>query len=149
MNARTIRDPWNPSRSAIARIKDPMQPPAHCDCCGGSVRIAHHREIYGGRSFGEWPWVYACDCGARVGMHPGTNIPLGTMADAKTRDARKACKPAFEAIWRHGHMTREEAYEWLAIQLRIHVSKCHFGMFSAAQCERARMACVAYLETLS
>ncbi len=41
----------------------------------------------------DWPWVYICEgCGSYVGMHPFTDIPLGTLADAATREARKECK---------------------------------------------------------
>lgn len=141
MGNRPIRDPWNPSRWAVARVKDALDPPAKCDCCGGKVRIAHHREIYGGRSFGEWPWVYLCDCGARVGMHPGTNLPLGTMADAATRAARKNAKPSFDSIWRNNRLSRSQAYAWLALQLSLPLSRCHFGMFTIQQCEKARNIC--------
>ena len=142
-------DPWNPSRNAMDRVKDPLPAPAKCDSCGGSVRIAHHREIYGGRSFGDWPWMYVCDCGARVGMHPGTNIPLGTMADEATRHSRKVAKPIFEKVWKDGYMSRTDAYRWLAEQMGIPTSKCHFGMFSSSRCHQARKICTSYLRTQS
>lgn len=142
-----IRDPWNPYPLAVARVKDALPPPAKCDCCGGKVRIAHHREIYGGRTFSDWPWVYLCDCGARVGMHPQTNLPLGTMADAATRGARQNAKPAFDSIWRSEKMSRTEAYAWLAVMMSLPLSRCHFGMFTIKQCEKARRICQAFTES--
>lgn len=141
-----IKTPLNPSRGATARVKEPLPAPAICHYCGLSVRIAGHSEIYG-RNYGDWPWLYVCNgCGAYVGMHPFTDIPLGTLADAATRRARKNCKPAFDALWRNGEMTRSAAYEWLAAQLGIEKEACHFGWFDIETCERARNICLA-LET--
>lgn len=137
------RSPWNPSTTAAERVKDALPPPAHCDECKGKhVAIKHHADIYGGRTFSTWPWVYACeDCGARVGMHPGTNIPLGYMAGEETRKARMEAKELFEPMHEDGHMTRGQAYQWLAIELRVHISKCHFGMFDLRLANRAKAAC--------
>jgi hypothetical protein len=73
-------------------------------------------------------------------MHPFTNIPLGTLADGPTRQARKRCKEPFESLHRSGRMTRSEAYSKLAKKLGIPVEQCHFGWFDAAQCKRAAEA---------
>jgi hypothetical protein len=136
------KTPWNPSRKAIARVPEPHLPaPSECPYCEHHVSIKHHDDIYG-RSYGDWSWMYVCDmCGARVGMHPFTAIPLGTLADQKLREARKTCKLPFEQLWRGGQMTRAEAYSWLADQLGISVEQCHFGLFDIETCERAREAC--------
>lgn len=135
------KTPWNPSRRATARVKAPLPAPEQCRLCGGNVRIGEHAEVYGGRSFGDWPWVYLCDdCGAYVGLHPFTSIPLGTLADARIRAARKACKPAFEKLHRSGGMTRKQAYAALAERLGIPVDECHFGWFDLDMCEQARRA---------
>jgi len=135
------KSPWNPSRKATARVKDPLPTPCQCHYCLDVVEIRHHDDIYG-RAYGEWPWAYVCvNCGAYVGMHPFTAIPLGTLADKATRDARKTCKPAFERLWKSGKMNRSEAYQWLAKKLGITVDKCHWGMFDAATCIRARDLC--------
>ncbi|ELY5939596.1 hypothetical protein SNN83_002694 [Cronobacter malonaticus] len=139
-----IKTPWNPSRKATARVKNPLPAPVVCRFCGENVRVATHVEVYG-RDYSDWPYVYLCDgCGAYVGMHPFTAIPLGSLADKKTRDARKQCKPSFEALWRNGGMTRSEAYGWLARQLGIPVSECHFGWFDTEMCQRAKQICVSY-----
>lgn len=138
----TTKTPWNPSCRATARVRNPMQAPEQCRFCSGDVRIAKHEEIYG-KNYSEWPWVYLCEnCGAYVGMHPFTSIPLGTLADKQTRDARKNCKPAFESLWRTGEMSRTAAYQWLADQLGIPVGECHFGWFDIDTCERAKNICL-------
>lgn len=136
-----IKTPWNPSKKATARVKNPLPAPVVCRFCGGGVAIKTHQEVYG-RAYGDWPYMYHCGgCGAYVGLHPFTAIPLGTLADRATREARKRCKPAFEALWQKGNMSRNQAYEWLAQRLGIPVDECHFGWFDVEQCLRAQKIC--------
>lgn len=128
--------PTNPSRSATVRVKNPLPVPSKCCLCGGKVECVSNGEIYG-RPYGAWPWVYrCCNCGAYVGLHPFTALPLGTLADARTRDARKRAKALFQPIWEGGSMTRTEAYAWLAAHLDIPFAACHFGWFDADMCNR-------------
>lgn len=140
------KTPWNPSKKATKRVKNPLPTPEQCNCCGRmSVFIKNNAEIYRGHKYGKWPWVYVCDsdgqgCGAYVGMHPFTNIPLGTLADAKTRAARKECKAPFEALHQTGKISRAEAYKKLAEKLGIKTEDCHFGWFDAMMCEKAAQA---------
>lgn len=137
-----VKTPANPSRKAMVRVKNPLPVPTKCHFCNSSVRVATHQEVYG-RNYGDWPYMYLCgNCGACVGMHPFTNIPLGTLADRATREARKNCKKPFEAIWRSGQMSRTEAYEWLAGEMNIPVNECHFGWFDIHQCEMAKNICL-------
>ncbi len=138
------KTPWGPSKRAIKRVKNPLPKPEQCNCCGREgVVIKSNAEIYG-RAYGEWPWVYICEgCGSYVGMHPFTDIPLGTLADladAATREARKECKAPFEALHRTGKMTRSDAYQKLADKLGIPKEECHFGWFDAAMCKKAAAA---------
>lgn len=141
------KTPWNPSRRALARVKDPLPAPTECRFCQGEVCITPHSAIYHGRSYGDWPWVYNCDdCGARVGMHPFTNIPLGTLANEALRKSRDTCKKPFEELWRSGGMGRNDAYRWLAGELGKSIAQCHFGLFEADDCERARQLCQARLD---
>lgn len=131
--------PWNPSRRAIKRVANPLPVPTICPHCGSAVKIVNHEEIYNGQSYGEWPWAYKCDgnfCDAYVGMHPFTNIPLGTLATHAMRDARKRAKAVFQPLWQSGEMTRSEAYAWLAVQLGIAVAATHIGWFDVPMCNR-------------
>jgi hypothetical protein len=123
-------------------VRDPHPVPTTCRYCSGQVSIVNHVDIYGGRTFGEWPWMYVCDvCGARVGMHPFTNIPTGTLADEALREARKVCKPSFERLWQEGGWQRDVAYAWLADKLGMTTSECHWGLFEIDTCRRARDLC--------
>lgn len=127
--------PLHPSIRATVRVKNPLPTPTECPHCAAPVSLVSNETIYG-RAYGEWPWVYACSgCGAYVGLHPFTAIPLGTLATAEIRDARKRAKAAFNPIWQQGRMSRTDAYAWLAGALGIaDVKACHIGWFDVDQC---------------
>jgi hypothetical protein len=96
---REPKTPWNPSRTATARVKDPLPAPTQCPKCASPVELVSNAVIYG-REYGEWPWVFKCTaCDCRVGLHPFTAIPLGYLADGATRDARKGVKVHFNGLW--------------------------------------------------
>lgn len=136
-----MKTPLNPSKKATKRVKNPLSIPKECNCCGKeSVVLKSNTYIYG-KPFGNWPWVYICEgCGSYVGIHPFTNIPLGTLADTATREARKVCKAPFEALHNTGKMNRNDAYSALADKLSIPLRECHFGWFDADMCKRAAKA---------
>lgn len=153
MPTTTEKTPWRPSKTASARVPDPLPAPTTCRYCGGDVTILHHEQLYG-RAHGDWLWVYHCSaCVAYVGMHPFTSIPLGTLADHETRDARKATKSLFIPLYKPGPRKRFEnrgaAYAWLAETMRIPAAECHFGLFDVAECLRARAALEQYPEKLT
>lgn len=115
-----------------------MEPIEVCNLCGGKVLYLSHSVVYG-KEYSDWPYIYiCCECDAYVGVHSGTNIPLGTLADQATRQARKTAHDAFDLLWKGGisNMGRDEAYKWLAKQLEIGEDECHIGMFSVEQCSR-------------
>ena len=140
--------PQNPNPARVAKVTDALPVPTVCPHCASPVRIGTHEEVYSGRSFGSWPFVYLCEgeeCGAYVGLHPFTNLPLGTLATEVVRAARKSAKAPFEKLWKTGKapMGRNEAYAWLADQMGIAVSVCHFAHFDAEQCDKAKKLCKA------
>ena len=131
--------------------------PTHCDECASPDVVF--------TTFKEWPdtaqsaigktWgnnrMYGCtSCGARVGVHRGTDNPLGYMADRATREARRGCKPVFiEATQVVFRGDRDKAYAWLAKVMRLPASKAHWGIFNVAQCHEARehTLCLLFDET--
>lgn len=126
------------SRRALKRVKDRLDPPTKCDCCGGKVELVNNSEIYNGRSYGDWPYAYRCaDCGAYVGLHPQTDLPLGTLADYATRAARKQKKLFIPLIQSRFGGDREAAYQWLADGMGIEKRLCHWGIFTVEQCNQA------------
>ena len=136
-----IKTPWNPSKKATAKVKDRVDVPCECRYCQHEISIEKNSVVYNGREFGEWPWIYYCaGCKSYVGMHPYTNIPLGTIADAKTRDARKTVKAQFYAFMENTGAKRTEAYRLLAGMMEIDPSSCHFGWFDVRECNAAKQA---------
>lgn len=140
----TDKTPWNPSKKATERVKYKIEAPSACPFCDSNVEIKHHSDVYG-KTFGDWPWLYKCtnaQCNSYVGMHPFTNIPLGTLADSLTRDARKKSKTLFQSLWMGKKtISRNEAYEWLASELGIPKSECHFGWFDVERCKQVSEIC--------
>ncbi|PWY49234.1 hypothetical protein DK459_11975 [Achromobacter sp. RW408] len=130
------------SRRALARVRDRIEPPKACHCCGGQVRLISNAEIYG-REYGPWPFAYLCSqCGAYVGLHPDTDLPLGIMATKATIQARKVAKADFLALVGERYAGKQSAaYAWLARALAISPSICHFGMFNEQQAGRAGEVC--------
>ncbi|WP_429498909.1 zinc-finger-containing protein [Robbsia andropogonis] len=131
--------PSNPCPKAVARVKDPLPVPTQCPNCGSRVELVENRAIYG-QSHGRWPYAHLCmnrACDSYVGIHPRTDIPLGTLANKATRAARKRAKGEFMVLWESGEMTQDEAYAWLADALGITpVGHCHIAWFDVATCER-------------
>lgn len=120
--------------------------PEHCRYCGGHVALVDNKEIYG-RSYGKDPHAYLCrKCGSFVGVHPGTTVPLGTLADYETRRHRKAAHAVFDLLWKSGGMKRGEAYKWLAEKLGLDTWRCHIAWFDAPLCKQVVKHCTAYLQ---
>ncbi len=140
--------PENPNPVAVANVVNPLPVPTTCRYCNNAVELIHTSKIYR-RTLGDWPWAYACvHCRAYVGLHPGTTIPLGTLADWQLRLARNNAKERFNKLWegRQPHMSRGAAYRWLAAELGIPVTECHFGWFEEDMCLLAQAFCNLYLE---
>lgn len=89
--------------------------------------------------------MFRCSCGAYVGCHPGTDVPLGYPAGPDTRRLRSRVHALFDPLWqakmqrdgvRKGK-AREAGYEWLAAQLGLQREDCHVSHMDAATCRRA------------
>ncbi len=121
--------------------------PTVCCNCGSNVRFVNNSEIYG-KEYGEWPWAYLCtgvDCKSYIGCHKGTEEVLGTLANASIRKWRKEAHSAFDHIWKDRHMSRTDAYQWLADKLDIERWRCHIGWFDESYCKQVVKVSVAYL----
>ena len=123
------------------KVKHKVPPITECNFCGGEVKYVNNREIYG-RSFGDWPYAYRCTCcDAYVGVHPNTTIPLGTLADHPTRNARKVHKQHFINMTKKLNWSRSQAYRWLSEQLELAPQLTHWGMFDFDTCVKAGAVC--------
>lgn len=98
--------------------------------------------------------IYRCDpCDAQVGVHKHNNQPLGTLANAELRAARKKAHSYFDPLWRckmqRNSLTvsqaRKPAYEWLAVQMGLSFDECHIGEFDIEQCNQVMRICKPYI----
>ncbi len=105
-------------------------------------------EVYPHRADLKAKVLYLCrPCRAWVGCHPGTDKPLGRLANATLRVLKMSAHAAFDPLWREGRMTRQAAYAWLDKQLQPDRGKCHIGMFDEIQCQAVVDAVAALLAT--
>lgn len=114
-----------------------MEKPTICRYCGSKVVFTSNAEIYG-REYGTGKCYLCRNCRAFVGVHPGTDKPLGTLADEELRSWRKAAHFWFDQIWKKPLRltTRYKAYGWLAERLELPREKTHIGMFEKEECEK-------------
>ena len=84
--------------------------------------------------------LYVCKnypaCDAYVRVHPGTTIPMGTLANKKVRSLRCEAHKHFNKIYLKGIMTREEAYEWLSHMLGLPIADTHIGQMGEYYCQK-------------
>ena len=121
-----------------------MKIPEVCEYCGGKVIFTDSAALYG-KSYGM---VYLCtNCNASVGVHRGTNKPLGTLANTVLKLKRKEAHRTFDAIWTEAvcrktkEISRTEAYAWLAGQMGLPVHRTHIAYFNVEQCDRVIRLC--------
>lgn len=112
----------------------------NCDICGQPAEYVDNKEVYGGRSYGRWPFIWLCrSCDAYVGTHPGSDNPLGTLANPFTRQARKEAHDIFDRLWAKGDKSvfdsRGAAYRWMRQIMGLSKEDAHIGRMTAGQCK--------------
>ena len=111
-----------------------------CDYCDTPAEFVDSAVIYG-RGYGM---VYLCPrCGAYVGVHKGSDRPLGRLANAELREWKKAAHAAFDPLWKNGPFQgkRKAAYQWLSEQIGLPIEKTHIGMFDVSMCQKVINLC--------
>lgn len=128
-----------------------------CRYCQQPAVLAHfHNAAYPYRS--DYGPVWTCTpCLAWVGCHPGTDKPLGGLANAELRAAKQAAHAAFDPIW-HSKLqlsqcskrkVRNASYAWLAIQLGLPTKQCHIGFMSLEECRKVVEVCSAVINKVT
>lgn len=111
-----------------------------CPCCDGWSKKVTGADIYRGRpDLGRKVFYRCAPCDAYVGCHPGTDKPLGTLADKRLRRARSRAHSVFDPLWRnaeHKGKARRAAYARLVKALGVDGDDCHIACFDEAQCAR-------------
>lgn len=102
-----------------------------CPYCCRPAELVDSAVIYG-TSYGM---IWLCrPCDAYVGVHRGTETPLGTLANAQLRALRRRAHAFFDRMWKNGGMTRGAAYRRLSEVMGMTKEEAHIGKFDAVQC---------------
>lgn len=114
----------------------------HCPYCGNKAELTTGEVLYPHRP-DLFPFKFwAClPCDAWVGTHKNSkdHKPLGRMANAELRKAKRAAHASFDPWWHSGYMNRREAYSRLAELMGLAVEDTHIGMFDVEQCKKVIM----------
>jgi hypothetical protein len=125
----------------------------NCPYCKDKSVYVDSSEVYP-RSYGM---IYLCrPCHAWVGVHKGTNVALGRIANSELRNFKKQAHYYFDILWKRKinkgltkKIARTKAYMWLSRELKIPAKKTHIGMFDVDQCRRVVELCLPYFKTIS
>jgi hypothetical protein len=133
------------SAAQVKKVTNPLPVPTICPHCGSAVERVSNSVIYR-KEYGPWPFAYRCvkdECDSYVGLHPKTDIPLGTLANKTMRAARKQAKAMLSPMWEVDGMEKTAVYAWLAGKMGIKdVNHCHIGWFDAQQCAQVVQICI-------
>lgn len=109
-----------------------------CPYCGRPAILKDASYVYGPNSRGGK--VYVCShypaCDAYVGVHQGTALPKGSLANNTLRKKRIQAHRIFDQIWKQGILNCQEAYRWLADKFCLEIRQAHIGNFSDYMCDQ-------------
>ena len=107
-----------------------------CQYSGGTVVLRSADGIY--HENHSHTMLYVCSnyprCDAYVRTHPGTNIPVGTLANRELRTLRNQAHHYFDQLYLSGLMSKQDAYLWLGVLLQVPLSKAHIGFLGEYYC---------------
>ncbi len=126
------------------RLRDRLaeRPLPPCPVCGNRPQLVTGKTLFPRSAQLHAQKFWRCPAGcSHVGCHVGTDIPLGTLATAAMRRARREAHLAFDAVWKMSGMRRPEAYAELARRLGIPVEQCHVAEFDEVRCAQVIAIC--------
>ena len=107
-----------------------------CPYCGSTVHLRSANGIY--RYNNENTLLYVCSqypvCDSYVRVHPGTKIPVGSLANAELRALRLTAHRHFDKLYKTGLMSKNDAYNWLSFILQSPLSQAHIGYQNEYHC---------------
>ena len=119
-----------------------------CPYCGHTAVLRNASYVYGEKAIEEH--LYVCsrypECNSYVGVHKGTLIPKGTLADGSLRHKRIEAHKAFSKLWDEGIMSKKQAYHWLGYLFGLSSEQAHIGHFSEYRCDELIRACQKVLQ---
>ena len=119
-----------------------------CPYCNNPTNRVKGLEIYGDTPWADLEFMLCHPCWAYTGVHRESGIALGSVANSTLRDKRKAAHRVFDRLYREAHLTRSQAYSWLAKQLNLDRKLTHIGMFGEETCDLVIELVPPFLEKL-
>lgn len=119
--------------------------PPVCPVCRRPAELVDGAEIYREPEAQTKKYWVCHTCDTRVGCYAGSIRPLGGLANAEVRAARRQAHAAFDPLWCSAKRVRRRqaritAYVWLAKQLGSSVI-CHIGQMDVETCRRVVELC--------
>lgn len=119
-----------------------------CPYCGAHAVLQKGSFVHGDKSKEEY--LYVCSnyprCDAYVGVHAGTKIPKGTLANGDLRNKRIKTHKMFDKVWKSKLMTKKEAYRWMTYVMGLPCEMAHIGSFSDYRCDELTKICKELLQ---
>ena len=114
-----------------------------CPYCGRSAVLRNASYVHKEKALEEY--LYVCSgypqCDSYVGVHAGTKIPRGILADRNLRRKRTQAHRLFDAIWQNGILSRKDAYRWMQDTFYLSSEQAHIGQFSDYRCDCLMAEC--------
>ena len=109
-----------------------------CPYCGSHSVLRSADGIY--RCNDKNTMLYVCSrypaCDSYVRVHPGTKIPVGSMANRELRALRNEAHRNFDQLHKTGLMSKEDSYHWLASILAAPLGQAHIGYLGEYYCRQ-------------
>jgi zinc-finger-containing domain len=103
-----------------------------CPYCGELAIWCENKEIYG-RNYGRSYMCYLCkDCGAYVGCHNNSKMPLGSMANKELRQWRMKAHAVIDPLWKSRKYKRHTVYAKIA---KAFGETVHIGESNIERCK--------------
>ena len=114
-----------------------------CPYCGAPVVLRSADGIYKENSNNTM--LYVCsrypECNTYIRTIPGTSLPLGTLADGTLRRARLETHRSFNRLYLSGLMSKDGAYDWLAMFLQAPKQEAHIARLDLYDCQKLIEEC--------
>lgn len=114
-----------------------------CPYCGAAAVLRDAAYVHGDRAVAQH--LYVCAkypaCNSYVGVHEGTMLPKGTLANGDLRNKRIQAHRIFDRIWKSGIMKKKDAYRWMQYKFGMNSGQAHIGMFSEYMCDELMEIC--------
>ena len=108
-----------------------------CPYCGRNAILRDAKYVYKEHALDQH--LYVCsgspECDAYVGVHEGTLLPKGSLANGDLRHKRIETHRLFDAIWKNGIFSRKDAYRWMQDIFSLSSNQAHIGEFSDYRCD--------------